>query len=69
MSEVKSLLSSKTFWGAVVAVLAGGLSLIGYEFGPADQVEIVNLASGLGAALGGVIAIYGRIVASKRIGR
>ncbi len=67
MTDVKSLFASKTIWGAVIALLAGGLSLLGYQLAPADQAELVNLASGLGAALGGAVAIYGRVVASKRI--
>ena len=68
MSEVKSLFASKTFWGAFVAMIAGVLSLFGYQLGAGDQAEIVQAASGIAAALGGLIAIYGRLVASKRIG-
>ncbi|HXV24168.1 MAG TPA: hypothetical protein VED46_07905 [Alphaproteobacteria bacterium] len=68
MSEFKTLFSSKTFWGAFVAILAGALSLFGYHLGEADQVELINSISGVAAAVGGLIAIYGRIVASKRIG-
>ena len=68
MSEVKTLLSSKTFWGAFVAVLAGALSLFGYQLAAEDQAQLVNAVSGIAAALGGLVAIYGRIVASKRIG-
>ncbi len=68
MSEVKTLFSSKTFWGAFVAVLAGALPLLGYQIGAADQAELINSVSGLASAAGGLFAIYGRIVASKRIG-
>ncbi len=68
MSDFKTLFTSKTFWGALVAVLAGALSMFGYQIGPADQAELVNSVSGLAAAAGGLVAIYGRIVASKRIG-
>ena len=68
MSEVKTLLASKTFWGAFVAVLAGALSLFGYQLAAEDQAQLVNAVSGIAAAAGGVVAIYGRIVASKRIG-
>ena len=67
MTDVKSLFASKTIWGAVIALLAGALSLLGYQLAPADQSELVNLVSGLAAAVGGGIAIYGRVVASKRI--
>ena len=68
MSDVKTLFSSKTIWGALVAVLAGALSLFGFQIGAADQTELINAASGLASAAGGLFAIYGRIVASKRIG-
>jgi hypothetical protein len=68
MSDVKTLFASKTFWGALVAVLAGALSLFGYQLGAADQAELINALSGIAAAAGGLLAIYGRIVASKRIG-
>ena len=68
MSDVKTLFASKTFWGACVAVLAGALSLFGYQLAAEDQAELVNAVSGIGAAAGGLVAIYGRIVASKRIG-
>ena len=68
MSEVKTLFSSKTFWGAFVAILASALSLFGYQTGAADQAELINTISSLAGAAGGLFAIYGRIVASKRIG-
>jgi hypothetical protein len=67
MSGIKSLLASKTIWGALMAVAAGGLSLAGYTIAAADQVEIMNLVSGIGATGGGVLAIYGRIKATKKI--
>jgi hypothetical protein len=69
MSDMKTLFSSKTFWGALVAVLAGASSLFGYQLAAEDQAEIVNAVSGIAAAAGGLVAIYGRVVASKRIGR
>ena len=69
MSEAKTLLSSKTFWGAFVAMVAGALSLFGYHISAGDQAELINSVSGLAGAAGGLFAIYGRIVASKRIGR
>jgi CDP-diglyceride synthetase len=68
MSDVKSLFASKTVWGAVIAILAGALSLFGYQLDAGDQAELINIASGIAATAGGLIAIFGRIVASKRIG-
>jgi hypothetical protein len=68
MSEFKTLLSSKTFWGALVAVLASALSLFGYQLGASEQSELIAIGTSVAGAAGGLFAIYGRIVASKRIG-
>jgi len=68
MSEFKTLLSSKTFWGALVAVLASLLSLFGYQIGVAEQSELISIGTSIAGAAGGLFAIYGRVVASKRIG-
>ena len=68
MNDAKSLLLSKTFWGALAAVLAGVLGLFGYAFSPEDTGALIDLIAGLAAAGGGLVAIVGRVVASKRIG-
>lgn len=68
MNGTKGLLTSRTFWGALVAILAGAASVLGYTVTPADQAELVNAVAGIGAVLGGLIAIYGRVTASKKIG-
>ena len=57
MSEFKTLLSSKTFWGALVAVLASVLSLFGYQIGVAEQSELISIGTGFaGAAAGAGVA-------------
>ena len=66
-SETDFVARNDLFQG-LVAMIAGVLSLFGYQLGAGDQAEIVQAASGIAAALGGLIAIYGRLVASKRIG-
>lgn len=67
MDEMKPLVESKTFWGAVVALGAGGLSLGHYTLSPADAAHAVDLITGMASAVGGILAIYGRVVASKKI--
>ena len=69
MSDMKTLFSSKTFWGALVAVLAGASSLFGYQLAAEDQAEIVNAVSGIAAAARASGALLAWLVASKRIGR
>jgi hypothetical protein len=67
MNEFKALTASKTFWGAVVALAGSALTLGHYTLSPADAVEAVDLLSGMAGAAGGLIAIYGRVVAAKKI--
>lgn len=65
---VKALITSKTFWGAIVSLLAGLAAVFHYSVSAADQAQIVDLAVGLVGVAGSVGAIYGRIVATKQIG-
>jgi hypothetical protein len=68
MDEFKVLTQSKTFWGAIVALCGSALSLAHYTLTPADAAQAIDLVSGIATAVGGLIAIYGRVVATKRIG-
>ncbi len=68
MDGFKSILASKTFWGAALAIAAGVVGLFGYDLSAADQATLLDYAAGGGAMVGGVIAIVGRVVASKKIG-
>lgn len=66
--ETKSVWSSKAVWGGLIAVVASVLGIWGYSVTPADQASIVELLTSVAAAIGGGIAIWGRVVASKKIG-
>jgi uncharacterized membrane protein HdeD (DUF308 family) len=67
MNEVKTLTQSKTFWGAVVALGGAALALGHYSLSPADAAQAVDLLSGIASAVGGLVAIYGRVVATRKI--
>lgn len=67
MDGIKSLFLSKTFWGGLIAVLAGVLGFFGYEIAGSDQAALVEGGSAVAATIGGMIAIIGRIYASKKI--
>jgi hypothetical protein len=67
MHEFKALTASKTFWGAVVALVGAALQLANYTLTPADAAQAVDLLSGMAGAAGGLVAIYGRVVATKKI--
>jgi hypothetical protein len=68
MDGAKQLIQSKTFWGAVVALAGAALTLGHYTLAPADAAQAVDLLSGIAGAVGGLIAIYGRVVATQKIG-
>lgn len=68
MFEQKSIFRSKTFWGGITAILAPLLGMVGYSVTPADMAEIVTLVTAILSAGGGILAIFGRIKATKRIG-
>ncbi|SOE17460.1 hypothetical protein SAMN05877838_2359 [Hoeflea halophila] len=68
MIDIKPWWQSKTLWGAIVTIGSAALGLLGYELGDADREALTGLLTSLGAALGGVIAIIGRIQAKDRIG-
>jgi hypothetical protein len=68
MNEVKTLTESKTFWGAIVALTGSALSLSHYSLSPADAASAVDLLASIASGIGGLIAIYGRVKATKKIG-
>jgi hypothetical protein len=67
MNEFKALTASKTFWGAVVALAGAALQLTHYTLAPDDAAQAVDLLSAVAGAAGGLVAIYGRVVATKKI--
>ena len=67
MYDVKSFFASKTIWGGIIALIASLSAIWGYAITPADQAQIVELVTGMGGIVGSVLAIYGRIVATRTI--
>lgn len=83
MNGTKSIFLSLTFWGAIIAVLSAVAGIFGFSVDAADQATLSDLANGvagnvaahnwggiiagIGSAFGGLVAIYGRIVASKTV--
>jgi hypothetical protein len=67
MMESKSILASKTVWGGLIAIAAAGAGFWGYEIAAIDQAELVQNITAAASAVGGIIAIFGRIVAKKKL--
>lgn len=76
MYETKSALASKSVWGGAIAIIATGLNYFGVDFNSADQAQAAELLDQATAsvyqlvAIGGMLlAIYGRVTATKKIGK
>lgn len=68
MNETKPFYASKGIIGSLIAVAALGANLVGFEITPADQAALSdNILNGV-AIVGALIAIWGRITATKKIG-
>lgn len=65
--QEKSIFKSKTALGGAIAIAAGIASLFGVTVSPAEQLALVEVATAIASAVGGLIAIYGRSKASKKI--
>ncbi len=68
MGESKAWYASKGVVGGVVAVLSVVLGALGYNVSPEDQEAVVAAVSAIGAGVGGLVAIYGRLRANRKIG-
>lgn len=69
MYDTKSIWASTTVWGGIVALLAGIAAIFGVTISEADQSILTEALLGISSALGGIIAIWGRIRATKQIGK
>lgn len=65
--ETKYFLTSKGVWGGIIAVVAGIAGLLGYVVSPEDQASLEALVAGIVSAVGGIVAIYGRIKATQKV--
>ena len=68
MDGIKSWLTSKTIWGALVALAGAVLPALGYTIGAEDQAAFLDNIDSLIVGVGAILAIIGRVTASKKIG-
>ena len=69
MNDTKSLVESKTFWGALlalIAVVATGFGQSTLAAWAGDPATVNTILSGIGT-IGAVLAIVGRMTATKQI--
>jgi len=68
LNDTKSIFASRGVWGGLIAILAAGAGLLGYTITSDQQVQIVETAALIAGGVGGLVALWGRIKATKRIG-
>lgn len=69
MDDFKSLFASRTFWGIAVSILAMILKFFGFDLDVDGQGVLTDAALDLFAVGGSLFALYGRIKATKVIGK
>lgn len=67
MEDTKKWYASKSIWGSILLIAALIAQAFGYSLGEADQAQLVDIFSGVAGSVGGVMAVVGRIIASKAI--
>lgn len=69
MDDFKSLFASRTFWGIAVTIIAMVLKLFGFDLDADGQGVLTDAALNLFAVGGSLFALYGRVKATKTIGK
>lgn len=63
----KAWWASKTIWGGLITLLSVVLSVLGYQMTTEDQEILVGAITAIMGGVGGLLAIWGRVKASKPI--
>lgn len=67
MDDLKQWYQSRTIWGALIAIAASLAHAGGMTLSAGDQGQIVDSLVSVSGALGGLVAIYGRVTASAKL--
>lgn len=67
MEDAKTWYTSKTIWGALIAMAASVLQFSGIHLGVADQSAVADAAIAMAGAAGSLVAVYGRLSATLPI--
>ncbi|WP_430440532.1 hypothetical protein [Shinella sp.] len=65
--DAKAWYQSRAVWGALVAILASLANAAGVEVRAGDEGELADLLVAAVGTLGGLVALYGRILARRRV--
>lgn len=65
--DEKPWYASRTIWGGVAAIIGGAGLLVGIEFDVTHVQALTDALLQAGTIIGGIVAVWGRMVARKRI--
>lgn len=64
---MKKWYESKAVWGGVVALVCGAAGVFGFAVPEQDMASLEQALLAIGSAVGGVLAIYGRVTSKTNI--
>lgn len=67
MDNTKSIFVSRTVISAIVVLVAAVINLFGYNIDAKNQTELIELIMTIITAVGALITIYFRIIATKKL--
>ena len=67
MNDVKAWYQSRTVWGALIAIAASLAHAAGVEITAGDEGELADLVVSAAGTIGGLLALFGRISARRRL--
>ena len=67
MDVTKAWFQSKTVWGALIAIGASLLQMVGITLAADVQADLADIAVTTAGVVGGLLAIYGRVTAEAGI--
>lgn len=65
--DLKAWYQSRTVWGALIAILASLANAAGVEVTAGDKADLADLIIAAVGTIGGMLALYGRISARRRV--
>ncbi|AOF91685.1 hypothetical protein [Sinorhizobium sp. RAC02] len=66
--DLKAWYQSRTVWGALIAILASLANAAGVEVTAGVEGELADLIVAAAGTIGGMLVLYGRISARRRVG-
>lgn len=68
MTASKPWYLSRTIWASIITVITGGAGLFGVPTGVIDTSALTETILQLVTAISGLVAIFGRVSATSKIG-